>query len=296
MAHDLGKKPSWQQSALPIANELGDTIDAWRRNELAAAHSKRTIQGRIYLIRRLARCGIDPLTATRDELVDWLSGLTNPRTHEPVSRSTLATYQSYLRAFYGWLEDTGRRGDDPSLKLPTPHAPRGVPRPLSITQVRALLEACTDFRTQQTRAYVTLACYAGLRAHEIAKIRGEDICGDQLRVRGKGGKDATIGVHPKVALLALGMPNAGWWFPSNGIEGHVNRCSVSSAVKRAMVRADVPGTPHACRHFYGTQVLRATGNLRLAQRALRHESPATTAIYTKVFDDELLSAIAAIPA
>jgi len=287
---------AWQQPALPIANDFDDTLEAWKRHQVAAAHSKRTIQSRTYLIRRLRRQGIDPLTASRDELTDWLSALTKPDTDELVERSTLATYQSYLRAFYSWLQDTGRRDDDPSLKLPKPHAPRGVPRPHSLTQVQAMLAACSDFRTRQTRAYIILACYAGLRAHEIAKVRGEDLVGDQLRVRGKGGKDATIGVHPKVAQLALTMPTRGWWFPSDSIAGHVHRCSVSSAIKRAMNRAGVPGTPHACRHFYGTQVLRATGNLRLAQRALRHASPATTAIYTKVFDDELLNAIAAIPA
>lgn len=39
-----------------------------------------------------------------------------------------------------------------------------------------------------------------------------------------------------------------------------------------------------------------SGDLRTAQRALRHASPASTAIYTQVADDALYRAIAGIPA
>jgi site-specific recombinase XerD len=104
-------------------------------------------------------------------------------------------------------------------------------------------------------------------------------------------------MHPLVAALAATMPREGWWFPTASASGHVHRCSVSSAIKRAMVRAGVPGTPHAARHHYGTQVLRASGgDLRTAQRALRHASVQTTAIYTQVPDDALRRAITGIPA
>ena len=63
-----------------------------------------------------------------------------------------------------------------------------------------------------------------------------------------------------------------------------------------MKRAGVAGTPHALRHFYVTQVLRATGgDLRTTQRLARHASPATTAIYTQVLDETAARAAAAIP-
>lgn len=174
---------------------------------------------------------------------------------------------------------------------------RGVPRPVTSAQVEAILGACADTRARQTRAYVILAAYAGLRVHEIAQIRGEDVRDGELLVDGKGGSRSSVPMHPAVAALADVMPRRGWWFPTDGIEGHVHRCSVSSAIARAMRRADVPGTPHALRHHYGTQVLISSGgNLRVTQRALRHASPATTAIYTAIADDSLRMAIAAIPA
>ncbi len=287
----------WVMVPLPFDESLSETLASWKEHGLASGHSQRTIEARAYTIQRLSKCGINPLTANREALTEWMSLLTDSRSGQPVERSTKATYRSQLRSFYDWMQDTGRREDDPSAKLPKPRTSAGIPRPLSFPQVEAVLAACSDSRAHQTRAYVILACYEGFRVHEVAKIRGEDIQGAELFVRGKGGKASTVPLHPKVLELASSMPATGWWFPTGSESGHVHRCSVSSAIKRAMIRAGVPGTPHACRHFYGTQVLKATGgNLRLTQRAMRHSSPSTTAIYTQIADDELFRAVSGIPA
>lgn len=290
-------KYTWIVEPLPFEETLTDLLSAWRRHGLASGHSDRTISSRRYTISRLAASGVDPLTATRDQLTDWLGSLQDSRSGEAAKRSSKATYRAQLRAFYSWLIDTDRRQDDPSAGVPRPRTTQGVPRPLSPTQVEAVLAACADPRARQTRAYFILAAYAGLRVHEIAKFRGEDVQGDELMVTGKGGAMSSVPMHPLVAALAKTMPRTGWWFPSDSPAGHVHRCSVSSAIKRAMTRAGVPGTPHAARHHYGTQVLRASGgDLRTTQRALRHKSVQTTAIYTQVPDDALRRAISGIPA
>jgi site-specific recombinase XerD len=49
--------------------------------------------------------------------------------------------------------------------------------------------------------------------------------------------------------------------------------------------------PHSLRHTFATSLLGKTGNLRLVQKALDHESPQTTAIYAHVVDGELQAAI-----
>lgn len=281
---------TWVMVPLPFTETLAEALAAWREHGLASGHSERTITSRTYTIHRLAASGMDPLAADRAQLTTWLSEL-------DIKRSSKATYRAQLLAFYAWLTDTERRQDDPSVKLPRPRTSPGQPRPLSAVQVDAVIAACADPRARVTRAYVVLACYAGLRVHEIAKVRGEDVQGDELVVVGKGGREHSLPMHSMVATLAAGMPRIGWWFPTDSGSGHVHRCSVSSAIKRAMVRAGVPGTPHATRHFYGTQALRASGgDLRTAQRALRHANVATTAIYTEVSDDSLRRAIAGIPA
>lgn len=286
----------WSEPALPLDETLDDILSAWKRHAMAAGHSERTITSRAYTLRRLART-VDPMSATRDDLMDWLGGLVDTRTGAPVTRSSRATYRAQIRAFYAWLVSCGRRLDDPSAGLPQPRVPRAYPRPLTPEQVTRLLAACENPRAAQTRAYVVLACYAGLRVHEIAKIRGEDVMGEVLRVVGKGGSDATVPLHPRVVELAATMPDRGWWFPAGyPVKGaHVGRIAVCQAITRALRRAGVPGTPHACRHFYGTQVLLASGgNLRIAQRALRHADIRSTAIYTQVSDVDLYRAVSGI--
>ena len=279
---------------LPFPETLGDLLDAWRLRGLAAGHSDRTIDPPCATIECLALT-VSPLDATRDDLTAWLGEMVGPD-GEPVMRSTKATYRAHLRAFYGWLLDTDRRDDDPSDRLPTPRVPRGIPHPLTPTEVVAVLGACADSRAWQTRAYITLAAFAGLRAHEIAKVRGEDFRGDEIRVTGKGGVVSTVPMVPIIARLAETMPRAGWWFPSGSAAGHVHRCSVSSAIQRAFQRAGVQAVPHALRHHYCTQVLRSSGgDLRTTQRAARHASPATTAIYTQVADETLIRAVFGIP-
>ncbi len=151
-----------------------------------------------------------------------------------------------------------------------------------------------DISTGRAHAFVILACFEGLRVHEIAKVRGEHVHGGELRVLGKGGSDATVPLHPLAAELVRSMPPQGFWFPGPD-SGHVSRVSVGNAIKRVMVATGASGTPHACRHFYGTQVLRASGgNLRVAQRALRHADVRSTAIYTQIADDALRNAIGGI--
>jgi len=152
----------WLEPALPLDETFDDILSAWRRYAMASGHSERTITSRAYTLRRLAR-SVDPMTATRDDLTDWLADLMDRRTGAPVTRSSRATYRAQVRAFYAFLVSCGRRGDDPSAGLPQPRVPRAYPRPLTPAEVVRVLAACEDPRAAQTRAYVVLACYAGLR-------------------------------------------------------------------------------------------------------------------------------------
>jgi integrase/recombinase XerD len=49
--------------------------------------------------------------------------------------------------------------------------------------------------------------------------------------------------------------------------------------------------PHTLRHTFATDLLRATKNLRLVQKALGHEWIGTTQIYTHIVDEELEMAL-----
>jgi site-specific recombinase XerD len=258
---------------------------AWMR---AAPLAERTVTERTGLIELFAaRAGIDPLEATWRQLAEFLADPT-------FSIGTVHTYGSHLRTFYGWAVRVGLRVDDPTALLPKPRPIRRVPHPITTSELEALLNIRLYRRT---RMMILLAAFQGLRVHEIAKIRGQDIRGgDQIRITGKGAVTAMLPLHPVVIGAAASFPRAGYWFPSPRHPGRpVAADAVSASVVRAMRRAGVSGTAHSLRHWFATELLRGGANIRTVQESMRHASLASTQIYTKVDDAEIRAAITGLP-
>lgn len=249
--------------------------------------SDNTVAARTRRLRMFAQMIGDPLQATADDVVAYMASL--PRDLKKSSRST---YYSHIRAFYSWLVVTGRRDDDPTMRVPSPRAPRREPRPVTEGQLDLILRVRMHKRT---RMMVYLAVFQGLRVHEIAKFRGEhiDYTAQQLRVIGKGGVDKTLPLHPLVATYARKFPERGYWFPAAGDpNGHVRSRSVSDIVGDVLRRAGVPtGSAHRLRHTYATLLVKNGENLRVVQELLRHASLQTTQIYTGVTFDQQRAAI-----
>ena len=143
----------------------------------AANRSPRTITERTNLVRRVARDMETPAEALGGEQVSaWLAGTT------PGARPT---YYAHLHAWFTWLARQQLRLDVPTLTLDRPKVGRREPRTISTGHVRALVDSGIWTRT---RTMVFLGAYQGLRASEIAGLRGSDvdIIGDELVVTGKG--------------------------------------------------------------------------------------------------------------
>jgi site-specific recombinase XerD len=210
-------------------------------------------------------------------------------------QGTRRVYYVTMKAWSGWLVSTGRRPDDPMLMLPAPKVPRYEPRPITTRQLETVLRSRMHRRT---RAMILLAAYAGLRVHEIAKVRGEDFDLDDmtLRVTGKGGKTATVPLHPVIAQVAESFPRRGWWFSAyTGELGHITGRGITTTVAKAMRRAGVDATAHCGRHWLGTELVRSGADLRTVQTILRHSSLATTAVYTAVADETRAVAVRGLP-
>lgn len=255
----------------------------------AGGAASRTIEARVDLVTLLgSRTGADPITCTWETLATFLG---NPR----LGRSSRSTYRTNLRQWYSWLMLMGYRADNPVDMLPRIKPPRGVPRPISTDQLTQALSSGRFYR--KTRTMILLAAYEGLRAHEIALMRGEYVRGDRLRVIGKGAVDVDLPLHEILAAEAERYPQIGLWFPSTVDRSQpMTAKAVSSTVSKALRRAGVDATCHQIRHWFGTESLRSSGgNLRVTQELMRHASPASTAIYTKVDDDQMTAAVAGLP-
>lgn len=258
-------------------DELLHRFDLWMRS---AGRADKTIQMRLVMARQVLDRWPDPCEPTDADLSEWLGGMRNRLTGEPLSPAARATYYSGVRAFFQWLTLIGVVRVDPTATplFQRPRVGKGLPRPLSVTEERRVLLAARG----NTRAWLLLALRAGLRAHEIAKIRGEDVTAESVYVKGKGGKESYLPTHPDIARLAEEYPARGWWFPSSEHDGHVSADSVSILVGRLFRACGIPkGSIHRARHTYATTLRRMGVDLFDIQDLMRHESVATTEIYAK---------------
>jgi site-specific recombinase XerD len=256
----------------------------WRAWQEAQGLSERTIVERERTIRQLcAFARTQPLDITTDDIIRFTS-------RRDVTASSRASYHASIRALCIWMVRAKLRTDNPASSTISPRRPKSQPRPVLDVQLTRMLEVANRRRT---RTMIILAAFAGLREHEVAKFHGSDLDHDGgiLEVIGKGGKTALLPAHEMVLEEAAGYPRNDWWFPAYGREGPITPAAVYQAIKGTMLRAHVPGTPHQLRHWYGTTLLGSGVDLRVVQTLMRHESPATTAIYTRVDPDRQRAAI-----
>lgn len=259
-----------------VVAEYAQWMDSW-------AASGKTIAARSHLARsRLRKWGLDGLTT--DNVRDWLS-------REGLSAWSRATYYAHLKSLCEFLVAAGYLESSPMEAVRKPSRPKMTPKPLSEAEVDQVLAAAVG----RTRDIIQLALLTGLRAHEIAKIRAEDITPTGVRVLGKGGKDATLPTHPEVWALALRYSRTGYLFPSP-YGGHITPDTLTGIVSKFFDTLEIEGSIHRCRHTYGTRLLRSGVNIRIVQELMRHTNLETTAGYTAVSEDELAAAIALLPA
>ena len=262
-------------------------VEAWEASMQGQGLSARTITERIRVITQIATTtGTDPAALTPQTISTWLATLP--------TAATKNAYFTVLRAWSKWLVQSDHRVDDPTTRVPKPRTPAGHPRPVTDTQLDAVL--ALPLR-QDTRTKIILAAYAGMRVHEIAKIRGEDISpvAETITITGKGGRTDTLPAHQLILQQASNYPRRGLWFPSPKDPAvPVRAKTVSRVISDAFDRADAPATAHQLRHYFATSLLRAGTDSRVVQSLMRHESLATTGRYLAVDVEQQRAALSGL--
>lgn len=201
---------------------------------------------------------------------------------------------AHLRQFYSWALEEHLIDADPTTKVVKPRRHRGVPRPMPEADFRrALLEALP-----RTGAILAFAGLAGLRACEICQLRADDMDAGIILIReGKGGGSSTVPLAPQLAeyLARCDLPTWGWLFPRQDGRGHVSRSMICHIANTFLRELGIRHSLHTARHLFGTAVYRKTLDLRLTQELLRHQSPATTALYTQLVPERGAAALASLP-
>lgn len=258
---------------------MNPSVDPYVEWMQAQGLRPRTVEQRAYFadarLREWGRWDI----STRD-LAQWLGQF---------SGWTALTYHGHATSLYRWLVESGQLDASPIEAIRRPPKPRPDPRPLTRDEVELVFDGAEG----DVRAWMMLALLAGLRAHEIAKFRGQDMDARMIRVVGKGGQFATVPTHPELWELSRDFPSRGYWFPSPVREGQPIVPSLISAKigKRFRAVGIQSGSIHRLRATYGTELVRKGVSLRVVQTLMRHSSLATTEYYLGVDEDERAAAI-----
>lgn len=199
---------------------------------------------------------------------------------------------SHIRQFFGFLQREGYRADDPTVRLMAPKIRRRLPRPISDADLRKALQHAAE----PVKTFLLFGALAGLRSCEIAPLRREDLLLDRevpmLYVAdGKGGRDRTVPLHPRLAALAF--PYAGYLFPAGG--SHIPAKRVVATINAYFRSIGVHATGHQTRHFFACRFYETSNfDLRSTQEVMGHMSPTATANYTRWSMERSGVAVAAI--
>ena len=196
----------------------------------------------------------------------------------------LSRFIGSLRGFYEWAIDHDLLTRSPVRQLRAPKLPRRMPRPIATRDLHKILWIAARRGDHYDLAWLTLGAMAGLRCIEMANLRGEDIdlAAGRMLVRGKGGHERIVPMHPKVraALSNLTIPAQGPVFVTQRKPVHpFSASAISVRINDYLTMFGIDATAHQLRHWFGTHIYRATKDLRVTQELMGHRSPNTTAGY-----------------
>ena len=220
----------------------------------------------------------------------------------PLAPASVARALVVARGLHKFGVTEGVLASDVSAEVSPPSQGEGLPDTLSVTEVTALLDACTTTTPLGLRdkALLEMLYATGARVSEVLALTVDDVTDNTgvLMVHGKGNKQrlVPVGTHAVDALdaylvrgrpaLATGKSHALFL---NARGGALSRQSAWTVIKTAAARAGLEKdvSPHTLRHSFATHLLEGGADVRTVQELLGHSSVTTTQIYTHVTADSL---------
>lgn len=233
----------------------------------------------------LRRLGKHPAQVTTHDLMMLVMTQT--------AASSKQTLVSRLRSGFSALRRQGFVPADftPDAQLPRVRKSRGVPRPFTQEEVRFILSSVNGV----VKDWMLLGVYAGFRAMEVAAAQGwwlEEHDGNpMLRVFGKGKTELVIPAAPIVVDV----------FHRHNTQGRLWKATASLVGEKSgkeMRRLGIApelAKFHRFRHTFATAAYQQSGgDLLCVQQLLRHQSPATSAVYAAAIPGKARNVVDAI--
>ena len=239
------------------------------------------------------------------ETSDFRAWMANRRRGpDGISSRSLARSLSAVRTFFAYAKRRWDIENTALLLIEAPKITRSKPKPVSVTNAKALLKETNQRQAlpwvqARDTAVLSLLYGGGLRISEALGLLGQDHpLSDVLRITGKGNKTRIVPILPVI---------------KHAVAEYVDLCPYNIEPKKALFRAIRGGelgprciqklmvdlrarlglpataTPHALRHSFATHLLANGGDLRTIQELLGHASLSTTQIYAEVETSQLLA-------
>jgi len=263
-----------------------NTIDAYRNdlNQLAS-----------FIEEEAARRGSIPPWASFDRQ-SMLSYLLDLRQRN-YAATTIARKVAATRSFFSFMVAEGIIKTNPIEDVRSPKIGRSLPKPISFSEVRQLIEQPSKLSTPEAkrdRAMLELLYASGMRVSELVSLNlGDvDLEGGYVRCFGKGSKERVIPIYEQAVLVvreyleedrphlvhngdekALFLNRRGDRLTRQGfwqiLKGYAKSANMDAKI-----------TPHTLRHSFATHMLSGGADLRSVQELLGHANISTTQVYT----------------
>ncbi|MBA7600812.1 Tyrosine recombinase XerD [subsurface metagenome] len=218
--------------------------------------------------------------------------------------TTIARKVAATRSFFGFLKSEGIIKTDPTENMSSPSVGKSLPKPITISQVRQLLEQPAKLNTveaKRDKAMLELLYASGMRISELVNLNLGDVNTDEGFVKcfGKGHKERIVPIYeqaarsvqeyiaetrPKLAHkkdgVALFLNPRGDRLTRQGFWQKLKEYAKSAGL-------DAKISPHTLRHSFATHMLSGGADLRAVQELLGHANISTTQVYTHLTSEHV---------
>ena len=217
--------------------------------------------------------------------------------------TTIARKVAAMRSFFEFMVNEGNIKDNPSQNIASPKVGRALPKPISISQVRRLLDEParqSKSEAQRDTAILHLLYASGMRVSELVSLNLNDVdlVGGFVRCFGKGHKERIIPIAPRAAQavddylkelrprLRHSPEEPALFLNARG--ERLTRQGLWQILKEYAKSVGLEGiTPHTLRHSFATHMLSGGADLRSVQELLGHANISTTQVYTHLTTDHI---------